>query len=218
MNNVSSLNSDHNTIVKFETFNFGPMICYTKLKQSFIEELKSRGDKSKVSFKHDLAGHLDEENEYSQEDKSWFMNSTSEIFKTYVGKLSKFSLNEMGNKPPVSGINLYSLWINYMKKYEFNPIHDHSGDISFVIYLKVPEGIKEESENFVGQGVGPGCIGFYYGEKVENMRTQHHFFPTEGDMFLFPAATKHMVPPFMSEGTRISVSGNLSFDYGKISQ
>ena len=213
MNNIPSLNSNNNTIVKLETFNFGPMICYTKLNQSFIEELKSRGDKTEAGLNHNLAGHLDEENEYCQEDKNWFMNCTSEIFRTYVGKLSKFSLNEMGNKLLVTGVNLHSLKINFMRKYEFKPIHNHFGDISFVIYLKVPEGIKKENKDFEGIGSGPGCISFYYGEKIENMRTQYHFVPGDGDMFLFPAATKHVVPPFKSDNIRISVSGDLTFDY-----
>ena len=215
MNNLSSMenqNPDLNS-VKLETFHFGPIISHAKLNKSFLDELRARGDKSDVPHNHELAGHLDDENAYNEEDKQWFMKKTANYFKAYVGKLSKFSLNEMGNKPPVKGISLCSLWINYMKKNEFNPLHDHSGDISFVIYLQVPENIKSEFESFKGNGVGPGCIGFYYGERIENIRTQHHFFPTEGDMFLFPASTKHMVPPFKSDCTRISVSGNLELDY-----
>ena len=31
---------------------------------------------------------------------------------------------------------LSALWINYQKKNEFNPPHDHDGKLSFVIYLK----------------------------------------------------------------------------------
>ena len=215
MNNISSLENQNAGLnsVRLETFHFGPIICHTKLEKPFLEELRSRGDKTKVPLNHELAGHIDHENAYNEEDKKWFMQTTAAYFRAYVAKLSKFSLNEMGNKPPVKGISLYSLWINYMKKNEFNPLHDHSGDISFVIYLQVPKDIKSEFEAFKGNGVGPGCIGFYYGERVENIKTQHHFFPSEGDMFLFPASTKHMVPPFRSDGTRISVSGNLSFDY-----
>ena len=193
-----------------ETFNFGPIICHTSLEKTFIKELRSRGDKSNISHNKELAGHLDIENSYNEEDRKWFMYSTTHIFKNYVNKL-KLSINEMGNKPPLTGVNLSALWINYMKKSEFNPLHDHFGDISFVIYLQVPNEIKEENKRFQGQGSGPGVISFYYGERNENMRTQHHFLPNEGDMFMFPAATKHIVPPFKSDVTRISVSGNLEF-------
>ena len=198
--------------VNLSSFNFGPVLCYTNLNKPFINELRVRGDNSKMDYRQTLAGHLDKENEYSQNDRNWFINSTSNIFKSYIHELSKHSLTELAGRPPVTGVNLHSLWINYMKKNEFNPIHDHAGDISFVIYIKVPNIIKEENKSFVGVGCGPGCISFYYGEKSSHYRTQYHFVPNDGDMFLFPASLRHMVPPFKSDTTRISVSGNLSFD------
>ena len=33
---------------------------------------------------------------------------------------------------------LKSVWVNFQKKYEFNPLHDHTGIISFVIWIDVP--------------------------------------------------------------------------------
>ena len=33
-------------------------------------------------------------------------------------------------RPPVTSMNLDKLWINFMKKGEFNPVHDHSRNIS----------------------------------------------------------------------------------------
>jgi hypothetical protein len=215
MNNFSSLNDKNNTNVNFETFTFGPMICYTKLNQSFIEEIKYRGYRANVTLKDDFSRHLEKKNQCSQDDKNWFMNCTAQIFRTYADKLLNFSLNEIENKLPLTDINLDSLIINYTKQHEFNPVHDQSGDIAFEIYLKVPEEIKKEDEDFEGIGCGPGCVSFYYGENNENMRTQYHFIPGDGDMFLFPAAINRVVPPFKSENVRISITGNLSFDYGK---
>ena len=49
-------------------------------------------------------------------------------------------------------MNLDKLWINFMKKGEFNPVHDHSGNISFVIYTSVPKEILMENKNFKGKG------------------------------------------------------------------
>ena len=215
MNNIPSLKSENSSInqLKLESFYFGPIICHSKLSKTFIDELRLRGNKSNMPYNHALAGHIDNENAYNEDDKIWFMNSTADIFKAYVANLSRYSLNEIGNKPPVKGITLFSLWINYMKQHEFNPLHAHSGDVSFVIYLQVPDEIKNEFKSFKGNGIGPGSIGFYYGERADNIKTEYQFFPGEGDMFMFPAHLKHMVPPFKSNVTRISVSGNLNFDY-----
>lgn len=213
---MPKIEHEDNNKVELRTFLFGPVLSHTTLNKSFIKELKSRGDNADLDFRDKLAGHIEKENEYSQDDRDWFINETADIFKTYVNKLTKHSLTEVAGRPSITGVNLHSLWINYMKKNEFNPIHDHAGDISFVIYLQVPSELKKENESFVGVGSGPGCICFYYGEKSLNYRSQYHFIPNEGDMFLFPASLRHMVSPFRSDVTRISVSGNLSFDHGKV--
>ena len=45
---------------------------------------------------------------------------------------------------------------------------------------------------------------------ISTYNVQHSFFPNKGDLFIFPALTTHYVTPFKSEGTRISISGNIS--------
>ena len=41
-------------------------------------------------------------------------------------------------------IELFNLWVNFQKKYEFNPMHVHDGLYSFVIWHKIPYKIDEE--------------------------------------------------------------------------
>ncbi|BCU93714.1 MAG: hypothetical protein CM15mV2_3540 [uncultured marine virus] len=37
-----------------------------------------------------------------------------------------------------------NLWVNYMQQHDCNPLHDHTGTISFIIYLNdVPEAKTE---------------------------------------------------------------------------
>ena len=55
---------------------------------------------------------------------------------------------------------LKSLWVNFQKKYEFNPPHTHDDDLSFVIYTKIPDGLEEECKTSVSNSPGPGCIVF----------------------------------------------------------
>ena len=35
-------------------------------------------------------------------------------------------------------IKLHNLWVNYQKKNQYNPIHVHSGVVSFVIFVDIP--------------------------------------------------------------------------------
>ena len=40
--------------------------------------------------------------------------------------------------------NLESFWVNFQKKHEFNPPHDHGGVYSFVIWLQIPTSYEEQ--------------------------------------------------------------------------
>ena len=107
---------------------------------------------------------------------------------------------------------LISLWINYMKAGDFNPPHDHSGDLSFVIFPKIPPELLEENKKFTGTLQGPGGISFMWGDSVNHMAISLvHQMPKENDIYIFPAGLRHWVFPFKSDVTRISVSGNILF-------
>ena len=45
------------------------------------------------------------------------------------------------------GFTLIDLWINYMKEHEYNPEHNHGGQLSWVIFLETPD-ISEEQKTF----------------------------------------------------------------------
>ena len=95
-------------------------------------------------------------------------------------------------------------WVNYQKSGEFNPIHEHSGDISAIIYLDIPEEINHENDGDQYQVMRSGCLEFVY----DNSKTMV-ITPKTGMIFLFPAELKHCVYPFKSDVERISMSFNL---------
>ena len=192
-----------------QLYQFGPVLAKYKLEDNFVEELYLRGNKTHKDYSSQLAGHIKKENQFDLKDRQWFLNNTNEIFLKYLEVLK---LRSLKNKN-VSKLELTSLWINFMKNGEFNPIHDHSGDISFVIYVAVPDELIKEKHEFKGKGVGPGTISFLYGEESNSYTSHYNFFPQKGIMFIFPAKLRHFVPPFQSKVIRISVSGNLRFIY-----
>lgn len=111
---------------------------------------------------------------------------------------------------------LTSLWVNFQKKYEFNPIHDHSGVFSFVFWLKIPFDKYEERKvykNSKDQHVKKGAFEFIYVDTLGDLRVCAPSDCAEGNFCLFPAGMNHSVYPFYtSDDYRISVAGNVSFE------
>jgi len=102
---------------------------------------------------------------------------------------------------------LISAWFNDQKDNEYNPIHNHSGILSGVLYLKIPEYLPSRKRKDTD-----GTITFVANKQFENM-TQNSFsiFPKVGDIFLFPSSLHHMVYPFRTDdgkGIRRSMSFN----------
>jgi len=112
-------------------------------------------------------------------------------------------------------LRLRNCWVNFMKKYEFNPIHNHSGLYSFVIFVKIPFELNKEFASPRTQNEKqrfPGCFSFYcgngLGEFVPHVIEADHRW--EQVIILFPSITQHCVYPFYtSDDYRITVSGNL---------
>ena len=117
------------------------------------------------------------------------------------------------------------LWCNIQKKYEYNPIHNHAGDLSFVLYIKIPYDLnKEKNEPHAANGHQSTLptFSFLYPSigNVFNATGQRSLVDSymitldhshEGMMLIFPAWLQHMVTPFYtSNDYRISVSGNLT--------
>ena len=112
-------------------------------------------------------------------------------------------------------LRLRNCWVNFMKKYEFNPIHNHSGLYSFVIFVKIPFELDKEFASPRTQNEKqrfPGCFSFYCGNGLGEFVP--HVIEADSTweqvIMLFPSITQHCVYPFYtSDDYRITVSGNL---------
>ena len=114
-------------------------------------------------------------------------------------------------------LDLNSMWVNFQKQTEFNPIHNHEGLYSFVIWMQIPTSFKEQKQLPIAANSNTDwCIsnfGFVYLDILGEFRTLQYEMEKnmEGTMLLFPASLQHQVYPFYNnDGERISVSGNIS--------
>jgi len=193
---------------KFNFFHFGPCVTKFILTDEICNGLLKKGKKTNKDAREDLAGILDQEFNYNQEDQEWFINKFKDYLTDHINFLKYYHNYNFNVK-----VKLNNLWINYMKKNEFNPMHTHFGSLSFVIYLKVPKKLKEENKNYVGTDPsGPGGIRFMTDFKNTKLHTSAlTIFPKEKECYIFPADLHHMVYPYKTNCERISVSGNLLF-------
>ena len=197
---------EKNDQIEVHTYNWGPCVTKFKIRDEFKNLLLDEAKKSKGDYRDKLAGQLDTEIGYSQESKDIVAPELAKYLGVYDQMFQKFRNKTYDIKPSYA---LTALWINYQKKNEFNPPHDHDGALSFVIYLDIPEALIKENKDYIGKSSGPGGIQFIYGEGDRQAITYMSEMPKTGDMFIFPAWLKHWVSPFKSDVTRISVSGNV---------
>ena len=199
---------DKSVEVKYQVLQWGPCVVHLKISEDFQQKLLKGAEEAKKKnkdFRDNLAGIIKEE--YAYENRIDYVDEIAQFLTVYDAAYQKFKNEKYKIKPEYM---LNALWGNYMKKHEYNPPHDHSDWLSFVIFLKVPKEITKEQDDFIGNSAGPGSLSFLYGEGNRQSITYQSVKPQERDIFIFPAWIKHYVAPFYSDVTRISVSGNIS--------
>jgi uncharacterized protein (TIGR02466 family) len=190
------------------TYNFyywGPLLFKTKLEPKGLKECAKLCSKKSSEVNDTLAGVIKHEHYVSS-------HKYYQIIGPYLDPFRQ-AYNQWYSQPLTKKIMIAMAWVNFMKAGEFNPPHIHTEcDFSSVLFVQIPEKLREENKKFVGQGGGPGAISFTHGELQPYSRNSKDFFPEEGDLYIFPAALTHFVSPFMSPGERISISANFRLD------
>jgi hypothetical protein len=189
----------------YQLFNFGPMLCKMKLDDASLKKYVDLCSKKTGFINKDLAGVIKHEHSIDVQKYGEIINPYVRIF--YEGFQRWYGI------PPPAKMLIVRSWVNFMVAGEFNPPHMHTNcDFSSVLFVKVPKELKEEHKKFKGTGGGPGVLSFWYGGTQNFSICNLHFFPEEGDFYIFPASLTHFVSSFISKGERISISANFKFD------
>ena len=113
---------------------------------------------------------------------------------------------------------LSNMWVNYQKQHEFNPVHDHTGIYSFVIWMKIPTDYKNQRENQIANRSNTNVISnFCFNYRTITGGNGQYVYQMskgiEGTILLFPSQLQHTVYPFYNcEEDRISISGNIAIN------
>ena len=175
-----------------------------------VDEVKNNFDTS-MAINHELAGNLEREFKLTKSQKQLEL-LLFPYFITFAREHNLFiTINYTTHNVPLI---LASSWVNFQKKGEFNPVHNHSGVVSFVLYLDVPYDIKDEmnlpSSRNSAMNV-PAHFSFFYTTALGRIGISN--IPVDKTyrnvLLMFPAKLSHSVYPFYtSDDYRISVSGN----------
>ena len=177
-------------------------------------------DNRKESEKRRLAGQIHESNILTDKGDWFWQNTLAPLCIKY-----KEEFGNLGSDIPVNQLHPYflkSFWVNYQKQNEFNPLHDHNGVYSFVVWMKIPTRHFEQNKNPISLKSSEHLISafqFNYSNILGNNDSYvYEMNPDkEGTMLFFPAKLQHCVHPFYNcDEDRISVSGNIKLNTAKL--
>ena len=132
---------------------FGPPIFQTHVDSNFTKELIEEGRKLNIQeddWNPRLAGNLKYgrsfhyKNDYLLKAEPYLLSKVEDFFNAMIVRfgeklVSSLMKKQINRQKQIDGkLTLDTLWINFSKKHDYNPIHTHTGVLSFVIYCKVP--------------------------------------------------------------------------------
>ena len=198
--------------VQWSTYELPNIPIYeTKLPKDILDTLWRYIGKATDRLNHKLAGNIDESLILEDEEDTLLLFLTPVVeryLNTVRVKISDYDKIS-------SELKLESLWVNYQKQHEFNPLHNHFGLISFVIWMKIPTDWKEQHElPFAKNSNGPLASDFQFTYTDILGHVQDYPIPMDSDkegvILLFPSRLRHQVYPFYNcDKERISISGNI---------
>jgi len=187
---------------------FGPYLAEMPVNPDYCARLLKLGKKLKKIQRQHRVGQMNMSIFIPLEKEPWIFNEFQIYVDTWVEGWKRFS-----NQPKINRkYQLTQMWINRMKAKEYNPVHVHSHcDLSFTLWLEVPQRMLDEAKKKETNAVNPGSTSFFYGEDRWSVVSEKHFDPRVNTLMMFPATLRHQVMHFNSKVIRTSVAGNIKF-------
>jgi len=191
---------------------FSPSIARVKIPNEIVNNLNKYVDKiitdenkvKNLNHGNTLEGSVTQELKLENE----FITSSG--FQKFLCD-SVFTWIKLSENKEIKSFSLLSSWIVRQFKNEYNPVHYHSGHVSGVGYLKVPDNFGENPQN--KKNNHNGKIDLIYGTRQFLSESSFVITPEVGFFYFFPHYLMHTVYPFNgTDEERRSVSFNARID------
>ena len=194
---------------------FGPMIARLRAPISLVESINGYMDRrieahegpGGAQREAERLGHFSLGEEFLREGGD---GSVASLTARWIARYLGFT-----DDRELSRVRFENFWMVRHFAGTFSPVHFHSGDISGVLYLKVPTSIANEHEEERRSYISArraSYITFLIGGKQRFSKSLISFKPVVGDFYIFPGWLLHAVEPFVGSGERRSMSFNAFVD------
>ena len=180
-----------------------------------VQEMLDTNFQSANSYKENLAGAIEQE---------YRIYESTHLLEKFIQEVVPIYWKSVGNHERANDHHIIrvnegqkDIWVNFSKRGEYNPLHTHSGLLSFVLWYKMPFIIEDENNLPIVSGgtLNTGaCFQFNFLEMDSKGAIGQHTIEAdrnyENKMLIFPSNLQHSVYPFFtSDDYRISLSGNI---------
>ena len=196
---------------------FGPSVAKVKIPLELIETLNNYVDKTVADEKKikeldhgsKLAGNVKQEFELDEK----FLESSG--FLKFLG-LNTANWIKFSGFGEIKKFDVLSACIVRQFKNDYNPTHWHTGHVSGVGYLKVPNSFGETTQK-TKKTNSNGKLELIHGSRQFLSNSTLKITPSVGDFYFFPNYMMHTVYPFSgTDEERRSISFNAELDAGNI--
>ena len=177
---------------------FGPLIAKTEVPAALVDRLNAFAD-TVVSDGKGMEFIVPQEVAFG--DQQSLAAVTERMIVDYVEHVDGMRVDE---------VSFQAFWVVSQYHSTASPVHFHSGDLSGVLYLKVPEvenETTEEKKTYIS-GRHAGYINFIEGGRRQFSRSIISFKPKVGDFYIFPGWLLHGAEPFRGNRERRSLAFN----------
>lgn len=154
------------------------------------------------------------ENLAGQIEKEYQLKKSNYLLCPFVEAMAK-SYSENWDWYPGYNFRAEDPWVNFQKKTEYNPLHNHTGKLSYVCWVQIPYRLQDEFELERSKNSNynvASTFEFVYTTIIGKITKQKLDIDQDwvGRIIMFPNELIHTVYPFFtSDDYRISVAGNI---------
>jgi len=184
---------------------FGPLIAKAEVPAALVDRLNAFAD-TLVTAGKGMEFVVPQEVAFGDQDS--LASVTEQMIVRYLDHVDGMR---------VEAVQFQAFWVVSQYQSTPSPVHFHSGDLSGVLYLKVPEVANEDAEErktYI-EGRQAGYINFMEGGRQQFSKSIISFKPKVGDFYIFPGWLLHGAEPFRGTGERRSLAFN-AFVRGRV--